>query len=508
MKKGFTLIEILAVVTIIGLIFILVIPKITTSLKNKKKDVDTTTNNLIVTAAKSYVNDNHDKFDKIDNNTYCLPLTTLTKKDYLDSPVKNVTDDLDITNSKSVKITYNKGFKYEVVDKKECEVVYNIKEPYEYLDNYSNVYERVDYLKGSGTQWIDTGVKLTEKSKIELEIKIDSPGSFSIFGSRTSATENNFAIFLANNDYYLDFYNYQKNRLFVTLPHDRKKIVMSNKILSINDEQYNIEQYDSFETPENAYLFYMSGNPPSNQNSIASMQIYRLKIYNDDIIVKDFIPVKDQNNIGCLFDKVSKTCFYSEGDNDFTYSPVSHSVIDNNFSKISFIETNGTQYIDTGIKANGNLHTRYKLKFLSDYIHNSLQINGDLHNNLDFATGLYQNKWFFRYGNVSRITGVNVDNKIHVFDLSADGGYVDDIKIAEFSNQTFQSASNIFIGARNSSQIEGWCYERIYSAKIYNNDTLVRDYIPVVDSSDRPCLYDNVEKKCYYNQGTGEFLYG
>ena len=43
MRKAFTLIEILAVVTIIGLIFILVIPKITTSLKNKKSDVDTTT---------------------------------------------------------------------------------------------------------------------------------------------------------------------------------------------------------------------------------------------------------------------------------------------------------------------------------------------------------------------------------------------------------------------------------------------------------------------------------
>ena len=39
-KNGFTLIEILAVVTIIGLIFILVLPKITNSLKNKKGDVD------------------------------------------------------------------------------------------------------------------------------------------------------------------------------------------------------------------------------------------------------------------------------------------------------------------------------------------------------------------------------------------------------------------------------------------------------------------------------------
>lgn len=102
MKKGFTLIEILAVVTIIGLIFILVIPKIATSLKNKKTDVDTTTNNIVLAAAKSYVADNHDKFDKVDFNTYCLPISTLTKKEYLESPVKNVTDDVDITDTKTV----------------------------------------------------------------------------------------------------------------------------------------------------------------------------------------------------------------------------------------------------------------------------------------------------------------------------------------------------------------------------------------------------------------------
>ena len=48
----------------------------------------------------------------------------------------------------------------------------------------------------------------------------------------------------------------------------------------------------------------------------------------------------------------------------------------------------------------------------------------------------------------------------------------------------------------------------IYDFKIYDNDTLVRDYIPVIDSTSRPCLFDKVEKKCYYNQGTGEFLYG
>ena len=62
-NKGFTLIEILAVVIIIGLIFILVIHKITNSLKNKKNDIDVTTTNLVLSAAKLYVQDNSSKFE-------------------------------------------------------------------------------------------------------------------------------------------------------------------------------------------------------------------------------------------------------------------------------------------------------------------------------------------------------------------------------------------------------------------------------------------------------------
>ncbi len=51
-------------------------------------------------------------------------------------------------------------------------------------------------------------------------------------------------------------------------------------------------------------------------------------------------------------------------------------------------------------------------------------------------------------------------------------------------------------------------FANLYYTKIYDNDTLVRDYIPVIDSTSRPCLFDKVSKECYYNQGTGEFLYG
>lgn len=79
-KNGFTLIEVLAVVVIIGLMFVLVIPRITNSLKGKKGDVDKTTTNIVISATKLYVMDNLSKFERVDGNISCMPVSQLVKK--------------------------------------------------------------------------------------------------------------------------------------------------------------------------------------------------------------------------------------------------------------------------------------------------------------------------------------------------------------------------------------------------------------------------------------------
>ena len=46
------------------------------------------------------------------------------------------------------------------------------------------------------------------------------------------------------------------------------------------------------------------------------------------------------------------------------------------------------------------------------------------------------------------------------------------------------------------------------TSALYDNDVLVRDFIPVLDSNGTPCMLDKVEGKFYYNQGTGQFIAG
>ena len=55
-------------------------------------------------------------------------------------------------------------------------------------------------------------------------------------------------------------------------------------------------------------------------------------------------------------------------------------------------------------------------------------------------------------------------------------------------------------GAQTSS-------ERIYEFKLWDNDVLVRDMVPVLNGSSVPGMYDKITGTFYQNLGTGDFTY-
>ena len=48
---------------------------------------------------------------------------------------------------------------------------------------------------------------------------------------------------------------------------------------------------------------------------------------------------------------------------------------------------------------------------------------------------------------------------------------------------------------------------KLYHAKIILNETLIRDFIPILNNDGIPCLLDTIEGKFYYNSGYGNFKY-
>lgn len=76
-----------------------------------------------------------------------------------------------------------------------------------------------------------------------------------------------------------------------------------------------------------------------------------------------------------------------------------------------------------------------------------------------------------------------------------------------YSSNKFTSRRDVFIfGTSSSTRIkpnkgdDGT--KRIYWMKIWDGQTLVRDFQPCLDASSTPCLYDRVSKQTFYNKGS------
>ena len=97
-------------------------------------------------------------------------------------------------------------------------------------------------------------------------------------------------------------------------------------------------------------------------------------------------------------------------------------------------------------------------------------------------------------------------NQIYNFICQKEYLRVDNININSESDSNGINWGNFYI-FRNYTSTQANI--RLYSFKLYDNLTLVRDFIPAKRNSDNVIgLYDKLNNKFYINSGTGTFLPG
>ena len=60
----------------------------------------------------------------------------------------------------------------------------------------------------------------------------------------------------------------------------------------------------------------------SSNKFIGNMRLYYFKLYNDGVLIRNFIPVLDKNGTPCMYDKVTGQFFYNAGTGNFIAGPV------------------------------------------------------------------------------------------------------------------------------------------------------------------------------------------
>ena len=176
----------------------------------------------------------------------------------------------------------------------------------------------VEYIQTSGTQYIDTGRKLTQDSDITIDFMIVGKinRSAGMFGSRQSAYEKNLAMFQTTspNIFAVDFSEYPKYRFQTASSLNRTKIRANKTGVWVNDIlQKSWSDIANFETPTNGLIFDVGNN-----NWTGNKAVMRLYSYTDGS-AQQLVPCLDANGVPCLYDLIGKTAFYNQGSGSFTW---------------------------------------------------------------------------------------------------------------------------------------------------------------------------------------------
>ena len=178
------------------------------------------------------------------------------------------------------------------------------------------------------------------------------------------------------------------------------------------------------------------------------------------------------------------------------------------YTKLDYIESSGTQYIDTGVSSFNTQRTRVILDV-------------DWLSGLGCYFGCYSSgrRWFVEALQPTKIYSGYLDEGKSADIATVIGRYtvdkngvstnVNGVKILHASAGNSTSISICLLACGGSSGVSGIAdAARIYSCKIYSNSVLIRQFVPCKNSSGEVGLYDEVNDVFYGNAGTGVFIAG
>ena len=176
----------------------------------------------------------------------------------------------------------------------------------------------IEYLRGTGTQWINTGINGGNLVTVEIKAIFPYADDSKLFGYRINyMSARNIILASGDGNYYLDYGNNNQFSSGVDIDSNIHTFKLDKNNAYIDGVLTNTYPAQTF-TGGNMYLFACNQN--GNVNGATKATVYYTKILINDILVRDFIPVR-VGNVGYMYDKVSKQLFGNAGTGEFILGP-------------------------------------------------------------------------------------------------------------------------------------------------------------------------------------------
>lgn len=225
-----------------------------------------------------------------------------------------------------------------------------------------NGYTKLEYIESTGTQYISTGITPTENTKVVIEFS-SSSSSGVVFGQDSGYKVKAFMFAMT----VVVFDSTKKN---ISISANAKHTVqVAPKAFKVDNGS---SQYIYANKVTAAYPMFLFGNNRKGKFSEGvAMKLYSFKVYENDVLIADYIPCKQGNAVG-LYDDVAGAMNLPLGAGDFTAGP--------SISGTHRTLVNGTAYTVKGGKClvNGTVYsikkgrtlingTGYDIKFQNGY---------------------------------------------------------------------------------------------------------------------------------------------
>lgn len=176
------------------------------------------------------------------------------------------------------------------------------------------------------------------------------------------------------------------------------------------------------------------------------------------------------------------------------------------YTELEYIESTGTQYIDTGFKPTG------KSRVICDFLPLStgMWIYGARHTATDntFMTVAMSDNYRSDYNNDYSLN-IPYDMKSRVTIDKNMGTMTIGSQSVSYPNADFNCNYNLYVFAGNSAGSPStFSRMKLYLCQVYDNGTLIRNFVPCQDPTGNVGLYDLVNAQFYGNAGTGTFTAG
>ena len=423
------------------------------------------------------------------------------------------------------KAYYNKGtgdFLYNLdIEDEQLGILYKLPEGF----------TKVNYLIANGSQYIDTNYVPTNETGYYLEgqgyVSESSVKYYFGFNETNDWNANQRIYFGATPNNYLGWMtSITVTNVAANLRQETKvalNFLNSRKcITTINDADIINELSDLTFTPsQKIFLFNVNLGGNVHTGGLKG-RIDTFLISEGDQIVRQFVPCLDADGIPCMYELYTGTVHYNQGAGQFSYpreytnDPIN---LPAGYTKCVYLQSDGTQWIDTGVLPNNEIGLLLKALRLNnaDAVpfgareEESIYVPRYSTKNkaMNYAwVGGFTAFYYDKADDLQYISCLNLynDRLVKMSSLDTDWVGVLDKNLKTFTTQSLWLFSHNWEGSYNTTY-SNWG-GRIYRAQITQGDSLIRDFVPCLDTDNRPCMYDLVNQQPYYNQSGGtEFAY-